>query len=277
MDADIVTKDLVVGYGEQAILSAVEVALPRRSITCLVGGSGSGKTTLFRTIVGLIPPLAGSVGLLGCDLSAATDADRDHTLRRVGMLFQNGALLNSMTVRENVAFPLLEHTDLPRPVVDALVRVRLQQLGVLHALDLYPSELSGGMRKRVGLARAMIHDPAILMCDEPSAGLDPVTSAGLDRVLLALKQTFELSIVVVTHELESIKRIADHVVMVGKRKQGAPGVLFDGPAQAFFASPSRESGRSSNGGRPEAPDPDDPRTKGPRAALTNLRAACETC
>ncbi len=236
-DADIFTKDLVVGYGEQAVLSGVDIALPRRAITCLVGGSGSGKTTLFRTIVGLIPPLAGSVTLLGCDLATATDADRDRTLRRVGMLFQNGALLNSMTVRENVAFPLLEHTDLPRPVIDALVRVRLQQLGVLHALDLYPSELSGGMRKRVGLARAMIHDPAILMCDEPSAGLDPVTSAGLDRVLLALKQTFELSIVVVTHELESIKRIADHVVMVGKRKQGAPGVLFDGPAQAFFASP----------------------------------------
>jgi phospholipid/cholesterol/gamma-HCH transport system ATP-binding protein len=236
MDADIRTRDLVVGYGDKAVLSGLDLALPRHAITCLVGGSGSGKTTLFRTIVGLIAPLSGTVELLGRDLGAGTDDERNATLQRVGMLFQNGALLNSMTVRENVAFPLVEHTGLPRPVVDALVRVRLQQLGVLHALDLYPSELSGGMRKRVGLARAMIHDPAILMCDEPSAGLDPVTSAGLDRVLVSLKGIFGLTIVVVTHELDSIRRIADHVVMVGKRKQGPPGVLFDGPATDFFAS-----------------------------------------
>ena len=236
MNADIRTRDLVVGYGDKAVLSDVTLDLPRHAITCLVGGSGSGKTTLFRTIVGLIPPLGGAVELLGRDLGQADDEARNAALRRVGMLFQNGALLNSMTVRENVAFPLTEHTDLPRPVVDALVRVRLQQLGVLHALDMYPSELSGGMRKRVGLARAMIHDPAILMCDEPSAGLDPVTSAGLDRVLISLKGLFDLTIVVVTHELDSIRRIADHVIMVGRRRQGPPGLLFDGPAQAFFAS-----------------------------------------
>jgi len=236
METDIRTRDLVVGYGDKAILSGVDLALPRRAITCLVGGSGSGKTTLFRTIVGLIPPLAGSVDVLGCDLATATDDQRADTLRKLGMLFQNGALLNSMTVRENVAFPLTEHTSLPRAIVDTLVRVRLEQLGVLHALDLFPSELSGGMRKRVGLARAMIHDPTILMCDEPSAGLDPVTSAGLDRVLQSLKQSFDLTIVVVTHELESIKRIADHVVMVGKRPEGPAGVLFDGPAQSFFDS-----------------------------------------
>lgn len=229
------TEKLQVGYGAKRIIDDVSVAFPSHEITCIVGGSGSGKTTLFRTIIGLIPPLGGRLWMLGEDLAIAGEAATDSVLRRVGMLFQYGALLNSMTVRENVSFPLREHSDLPAEVIDVLVRIRLEQLGVLHAIDLYPNELSGGMKKRVGLARAMIHDPSVLMCDEPSAGLDPVTSASLDELILQVKETFGLTIIVVTHELDSIRRIADNVVMVGKGL-----VHFTGTAAAFFDSQDPE-------------------------------------
>jgi phospholipid/cholesterol/gamma-HCH transport system ATP-binding protein len=220
-----------VGYGAKVVIGDVSVAFPAGRITCIVGGSGSGKTTLFRTVVGLIPPIRGEVTVLGTVLNRASDEERLACFKRIGMLFQNGALLNSMTCAQNVAFPLKEHFDLPPEVVDTLVRIRLQQLGVLHAWGLYPGELSGGMKKRVALARAMIHDPSILLCDEPSAGLDPVTSASLDRLILDVNRTFGLTVVVVTHEMASIKAIADHVVMVGRGS-----LRFAGPAPDFYRS-----------------------------------------
>ena len=229
--AAITTHDLDVGYGDVLIQGKVNLAFTRGRITTIIGGSGSGKTSLFRTIVGLIPALAGHVEIEGRRLDEASDKERTEILSHLGMLFQYGALLNSMTVHENVAFPLVEHTRLPVALRDTMVRMRLEQLDVLHAIDLYPSELSGGMKKRVGLARAMIHDPAILMCDEPSAGLDPVTSASLDRLLVDLNRSLGLTVIVVTHELDSIRRISDEVVMV---KRG--GVHFTGSADAFFGS-----------------------------------------
>jgi phospholipid/cholesterol/gamma-HCH transport system ATP-binding protein len=149
-------------------------------------------------------------------------------LRRVGVLFQNGALLGSLTTAENVALPLEMHTELPQPVITEIVQHRLAQVGLPHAANLLPSELSGGMRKRAALARALALEPPLVFCDEPSAGLDPVTSAGLDELLLSLRETLGITLVVVTHELASIERIADNIVFLHR---GA--VLFDGPyAQA---------------------------------------------
>ena len=217
-------ENLIVRYGERTVLDGVNAVFDASEIRVILGGSGCGKTTLLRSIVGLIKPYSGRIRIFGREIvDMESDADA-RMLRQVGVLFQNGALLGSLTVAQNVALPLEMHTDLPAKVVDEIVRYKLAQVELPHAYGLFPGELSGGMRKRAALARALALDPPLLFCDEPSAGLDPVTSAGLDHLLLRLRETLGITVVVVTHELFSIEKIADKILFLHKGK-----TLFDGP------------------------------------------------
>ncbi|MBM4320586.1 MAG: ATP-binding cassette domain-containing protein [Deltaproteobacteria bacterium] len=216
---------LVARYGERTILDGVDLTVQPGEVRVVLGGSGCGKSTLLKHCIGLLTPTAGSVQLLGADLLAVEGPARDRLLTRIGVLFQNGALLGSLTIGENVALPLQEHGDLPPEIIREVVRLKLALVEMEHAEHLLPSELSGGMRKRAALARAMALDPQIIFCDEPSAGLDPLTSAELDALLLRLKDRFGMAVVVVTHELPSIRAIADRVIMLSAGRVLANGTL----------------------------------------------------
>jgi phospholipid/cholesterol/gamma-HCH transport system ATP-binding protein len=216
--------DLVVKYGEKTVLDGVNARFEESRIRVILGTSGCGKTTLLKCMIGLIRPAAGTVRIFGSTLTDPDSAETTEVLKKVGVLFQNGALLGSLTVAENVALPLEMHTELPRSIIDEIVRIKLAQVGLSHAFALYPLELSGGMRKRAALARALALEPPLVFCDEPSAGLDPVTSAGLDDLLLNLRDTLGITIVVVTHELASIDKISDSLLFLHRGR-----VLFDGP------------------------------------------------
>ena len=214
---------LVAGYGEKIVLDHLDLVVARREILCVLGGSGCGKSTLLKSAIGLLDPFGGVVRLLGVELAAASEAQRKATLVRTGVLFQGGALLNSLTVAENVGLPLEQHTDLPAVVARDMVQMKLELVGLGEAANLFPPELSGGMRKRAALARAISLDPEILFCDEPSAGLDPLTAAGIDRLIRDLRDALSMTVVVVTHEMASVAAIADRVVMLDEGK-----ILFDG-------------------------------------------------
>ncbi|MGF1510839.1 MAG: ABC transporter ATP-binding protein [Myxococcota bacterium] len=232
--------DLVARYGERTVLDGIDLSVDPGEVRVILGGSGSGKTTLLKHLIGLLTPASGTVRLLGTSLPDADEGEREALFRRIGMLFQGSALLNSMSLLENVSLPLSQHTDLPGSVIDEIVRLKLRLLGLDGAEHRFPSELSGGMKKRAALARAMALDPEILFCDEPSAGLDPVTSASLDRTLLDLRDRFGVAIVVVTHELASIRNIADRVLMLDRGRVAVDGTLAEAEAsehptaKAFF-------------------------------------------
>jgi phospholipid/cholesterol/gamma-HCH transport system ATP-binding protein len=233
-------QDVVAGYGDQRVLDGVSVTVERGEIVVVLGGSGSGKSTLLRCIVGLLAPQEGHVLVGGRDVNAAEGRARDAILRDIGMAFQSAALLNSMTVAENVALPIVEHWDVDEPTALMLARMRLARVGLGRAGDKLPNELSGGMRKRAGLARAMALEPSLLLFDEPSAGLDPVTARELDDLILDLKREGTMAIVVVTHELGSINAIADRAIMLAGGRVLASGTLDavranpDPLVQAFF-------------------------------------------
>jgi phospholipid/cholesterol/gamma-HCH transport system ATP-binding protein len=219
-------KNLVVKYGEKTVLNGISTNFMPSEIRIILGTSGCGKTTLLKSIIGLIRPAGGTVHIFGSELTDPDSPQARALLKRVGVLFQNGALLGSLTVAENVALPLSMLTGLPQDIIDEMVQTKLSQVDLPGAGGLYPQELSGGMRKRAALARALALDPPLLFCDEPSAGLDPVTSAGLDELLLKLRELLGITIVVVTHELFSIEKIADNVIFLHKGR-----LLFDGPLQ----------------------------------------------
>jgi phospholipid/cholesterol/gamma-HCH transport system ATP-binding protein len=232
--------DLVVGYGGHAVLQKVSTSVAASEIRVILGTSGCGKTTLLKAMVGLIAPLKGTVRLFGKEMQDPDAADTKEILKKVGILFQNGALLGSLTVGDNIALPLQMHTALPREIVREIVQLKLAQVDLPNAYRLFPQELSGGMRKRAALARALVLDPPLVFCDEPSAGLDPVTAAGLDNLLLRLRETLGITIVVVTHELSSIKAIADSVVFLHEGRVYYQGSLAgalaaaEGPLFDFF-------------------------------------------
>jgi phospholipid/cholesterol/gamma-HCH transport system ATP-binding protein len=221
------------GYDGDVVLEDVSFSVKRGEIFFIIGGSGCGKSTLLRHLVGLHPPMAGAVKFFGAPFSAADLATRRAMLRTFGMLFQGGALWTSLTLRENVALPLEEYTTLTRREIEELATLKLAQVGLTGFEDYYPAEISGGMKKRAGLARALALDPAILFFDEPSAGLDPVTSRKLDDLILQIRETFGTTIVVVSHELASIFSIADRVIMLDR---GEKGIVAEGAPKALAAN-----------------------------------------
>ncbi len=207
-------RDLVAHYGERKILDGVSMDVYAGEIMVIIGGSGSGKSTLLRHVMALEHGTSGTVKILGRD-PAALDAKEALDLRKkIGVAFQGGALFSSMTVGENIMLPLYEHTVLDRTTMEIMARLKLEVVGLAGFEDLMPAELSGGMVKRAAFARAIIMDPKILFCDEPSAGLDPVIAAALDNLLLRMREAMGMTIVVVTHELESAFRIADRITVL---------------------------------------------------------------
>jgi len=233
--AIIQVRDLAGGYGEEMILEHVSFDVYEGEIFVILGGSGCGKSTLLKLMVGLIPPRSGEIVIDGDPVSSEENESYRRVLRKIGILYQSSALLGSMTLAENVALPILEYTDLPHHHVATLVKMKLSQVNLDGYDDYLPSELSGGMKKRAGLARAMALNPRILFFDEPSAGLDPVTSAGLDNLIIQINRNLGTTIVIVTHELQSIFAVAHRVIMLDRQSKG---IIAEGEPQ-FLKDHSR--------------------------------------
>jgi phospholipid/cholesterol/gamma-HCH transport system ATP-binding protein len=220
-------RDLHVKYGTTEILHGISFDVRRGETLVIMGGSGSGKSTLVRTLIGLEKPSSGHVLIMGKDVAAIGEAELDEVRKKIGMSFQGGALFGSMTVGENVGLPLREHTKLEDSTIEIMVRLKLEQVG-LEGFEYYmPSQLSGGMRKRAAVARALAMDPEMLFFDEPSAGLDPIIAAGIDHLILELKRAFHMTILVVTHELASAFLIADRIVLIDRGNIQAIGTTAE--------------------------------------------------
>jgi len=212
-------------YGGRQVLHDITFSIARNEVTVIMGVSGCGKTTLLRHLVGLKKTGPGQLFLEGEDIGGFNVAAMNRYRRRIGVLFQSGALFNSMTVAENIAVPLSVHSRLAAETIRIIATIKLHQVGLSQFRDYMPSQLSGGMQKRAGLARALAMDPEILFVDEPSSGLDPITAAGLDELILELRDTLGMTIIVVTHELESAFRIADQIVMLDRGRLLAAGTV----------------------------------------------------
>ncbi|MCW8836643.1 MAG: ABC transporter ATP-binding protein [Rhodospirillales bacterium] len=209
-------RDLVKSYGPRTILKGIDLDIFEGEIMVIMGGSGSGKSTFLRQIMALEQPTSGIVEILGQDLGSMTMGEMFDLRKRMGVAFQGGALISSMTVGENIMLPLSEHTRLDAKTMEIMARLKLEVVDLAGFENLRPNELSGGMLKRAAFARAIIMDPKLLFCDEPSAGLDPVVSAGLDELILRLREAMGITIVVVTHELDSAFRIADRITVLDR-------------------------------------------------------------
>lgn len=228
---DISLEDLTLGYGQNIVLKSINDTLPAGQISVILGGSGCGKSTLLRHILGLNRPISGVLRLGEHDLFKLPDRQFNRVRRRMGMLFQDGALLGALTLGQNVALPLAELTSMPPDMMKEVVLYKLSLVGLEDFVDYFPNQLSGGMRKRAGLARALVMDPPILLCDEPTSGLDPINAAQMDELLLSLKQEFpDITIVVVSHDLASTRDIADHILMLHNQ-----GVVFSGSREELNA------------------------------------------
>ncbi|MFW5657395.1 MAG: ABC transporter ATP-binding protein [Bacteroidota bacterium] len=223
MDTLIKVEDLSASFDDRSILSDVSFTVERGNVTVILGSSGSGKTTILKHLLGLYPVQQGRVSVFGTDIEAFDEAGQFEYYLKIGVFYQNGALLNSLTVGENISLPVQQHTQLPPWIIEQMVRTRLKQVHLEDCYALFPSQLSGGMLKRAALARAIIMDPQLLFCDEPGAGLDPVSLASLDELILSLKKQFGMTVVMITHEVPSIMRVADKIIFLDEGK-----VIFEG-------------------------------------------------
>src|SRR5579863_209923 len=224
-------RNLRVNYGTREILHGINFEVQAGQTVVILGGSGSGKSTLLRTLVGLELPSGGEIWMHGKNFAAMSENDRDELRKKLGMSFQGGALFGSMTVGENVSLPLREHSPLDGSTIEIIVRLKLDQVGLSGFENYMPAQLSGGMKKRAAIARALSMDPEILFFDEPSAGLDPIIAAGIDELILKLKKAFKMTIIVVTHELASAFLIADRMILLDKGY-----IVADGTPQELQAS-----------------------------------------
>ncbi|MEM7588412.1 MAG: ATP-binding cassette domain-containing protein [Acidobacteriota bacterium] len=229
-------------FGSLKVLRDVSFSLEEGQTLCILGASGDGKTTLLKVLMGVLPPDEGRVLLFGRDVYALPEDELQELRRTVGVTFQSGALLNSMTLAQNVALPLEYHTELDDDTIATMVKIKLQQVGLLEAADRRPSEVSGGMKKRAAVARALAMDPRMLFYDEPSAGLDPIATARVDRLINDLKTGMGITNVVVTHEMESVRRIADRILL-----QHRGSVLLDGTLDDLLESDEPRVQRFVNG------------------------------
>lgn len=236
-------------YGQRQILFDLSLVVPRYGIFVIMGISGSGKTTFFRHLIGLKHTPTNCIWIEGEDIGTWGGARWNHYHKRIGVLFQNGALFSSLSLGENIATPLNVHTRLPREIVEIMVEMKLHMVGLSGLFNYMPAQLSGGMRKRAGLARALAMDPEFLFVDEPSSGLDPITAAGLDELLLSLKSALGMTVIVVTHELESAFRIADRMIVMDEGRILAEGSPEDIKAssnprvQQFLGRRAEEAGQ----------------------------------
>lgn len=217
--------DLRTYYGQRKVLDGINLVIMPGETMTILGRSGCGKSTLLRHLIGLSRPSTGKILIKGQDITTLAEEEMLAIRRKIGMLFQGAALFNSMTIGDNVALPLREHTQLEEPTIKIMTRMKLDQVGLSGFEDFMPSQLSGGMKKRAALARAIAMDPDILFCDEPSAGLDPIVAVGIDHLILKLKKAFRMTIVVVTHELESVFLISDRVALLDSGKIIASGTV----------------------------------------------------
>jgi len=225
-EAAIVVRDLVVGFGDRVILDRLSLDVRRGEILGFVGGSGSGKSVLMRTIIGLIPKREGQILVLGRDLDRLSDVERRVTERRWGVLFQHGALFSSLTVKENVQFPMREQLELSERIMDEVALTKLAMVGLgPHDADKFPSELSGGMTKRVALARALALEPDIVFLDEPTSGLDPISAGEFDALIRTLQQTLGLTVFMVTHDLDSLRTVCDRIAALADGRVVAIGSM----------------------------------------------------
>jgi phospholipid/cholesterol/gamma-HCH transport system ATP-binding protein len=224
-------ESIVTRFDEQTVHDGVSFAVDRGTLVALIGGSGTGKSVLLREIIGLQRPTSGAIRLLGTDVWASSDDKLNAVRRRFGMMFQDGALFSSLTVWQNVAVPLIEHADIPQPLLNPLVKLRLTQAGLgPDAAEKMPSELSGGMRKRAAIARALALEPEVLFLDEPTSGLDPTTARGFDRLVRSLVDDLGMTVFLATHDLDTLLTVVDRIIVLARGK-----VIADGSPREVMA------------------------------------------
>lgn len=227
-DAVLSVRGLTVGFGSKIVLDQLDLDVYRGEILGFVGASGAGKSVLMRTVLRLLPRRAGSISILGADYDTVSDAERISLDTRLGVLFQQGALFSSLTVKENIQLPMREYLDLPQWLMDELAYLKIKLVGLQpDAADKYPSELSGGMIKRAALARALALDPALVFLDEPTSGLDPIGAAEFDELIAQLRDTLGLTVYMVTHDLDSLFSVCDRIAVLGQKRVLVEGTLDD--------------------------------------------------
>ena len=235
-DVEIKVEDLTIGYGDRVLMENLNFEVRHGEIFFVMGSSGCGKSTLLKHMIGLLEPMNGDIFIRGESIVNATDDTKLALMRNFGVTYQGGALLGSLSVAENVAMPLEEHSDLDSAAIAAEVEKKLELVGLGGFGDYMPAELSGGMRKRAGLARALALDPKLLFFDEPSAGLDPISSSALDKLIQTLRETLGTTVVIISHELDSIFSIADRIIMLDKDSRG---IIADGDPRELLKSSDR--------------------------------------